>query len=46
VSIGQLLARAREDVQGGAAADCPVCGGALERHGLDGRCADCGSRLS
>ena len=45
VTLGQLLARAHEDVHAGRAADCPVCGGALVAHGVHARCEDCGSRL-
>jgi tRNA(Ile2) C34 agmatinyltransferase TiaS len=45
ITLGQLLARAREAVLTGTAADCPVCGGTLAAHGLEGRCDDCGSRL-
>lgn len=46
VTIGQLLARAREAVHAGVGASCPMCGGTLEAHGLGGRCNDCGSILS
>lgn len=46
LTLGQLLARAREAGQSGAAAACPVCGGHLVVHGLEDRCDDCGSRLS
>jgi tRNA(Ile2) C34 agmatinyltransferase TiaS len=46
VTLGQLLTRAHEAVLSGVAADCPACGGTLASHGLDGRCEDCGSRLS
>lgn len=45
VTLGQLLARAHEDVQAGSLASCPLCGGALEPHGREGRCGDCGTRL-
>jgi hypothetical protein len=46
VTIGQLLARAHEALQAGAAASCPMCGGAMERHGLQGQCNDCGTQLA
>ena len=45
VTLGQLLTRAHEAVGGGVSPACPVCGGRLEPHGLEGRCGDCGSRL-
>jgi DNA-directed RNA polymerase subunit RPC12/RpoP len=46
VTLGQLLARGHEGIQGGATADCPVCGGTLLPYGLGAACGDCGSRLS
>ncbi len=45
VTLGQLLARAHEDVRVRGVADCPVCGSALRSHGVEARCDDCGSRL-
>jgi hypothetical protein len=43
--LGQLLARAHEDVQAHGVADCPICGGTLAAWGADARCDDCGARL-
>jgi hypothetical protein len=45
ITLGQVLARAREAVDAGTAASCPMCAGALEPHGLGSRCNDCGSQL-
>ena len=45
ITLGQVLARAREAADAGASADCPMCGGALEARGLGSRCNDCGSQL-
>jgi tRNA(Ile2) C34 agmatinyltransferase TiaS len=45
VTLGQLLARAHEAVQAGAATGCPVCGRTLEAHGRECRCDHCGTRL-
>ena len=45
VSLGRLLTRTHETVQAGSPASCPMCGGAVERHVLEGRCGDCGTRL-
>ena len=45
ITLGQLLARAREAVDAGASADCPMCEGTLQAHGLGSRCNDCGSHL-
>jgi hypothetical protein len=45
LSLGQLLTRAHEDVHAYGTADCPLCGGALEPHGVDAQCTTCGSRL-
>jgi len=45
-TLARLLARAHEDVQARATADCPVCGGIMERAGVQATCASCGSRLS
>ena len=45
VTIGQLLTRTHDAVQASSSADCPMCGGALERQGHDARCGDCGTRL-
>ena len=45
VTLGQLLARAREAVHAGDSASCPMCGGALEPRDLGARCNDCGSKL-
>ena len=46
VTLGQLLARAHEDVQANGKADCPVCGNTLLSNGVDAECTSCGSRLS
>jgi hypothetical protein len=46
ITLAQLLARAHEDVQACATADCPLCGGIMERAGVQATCASCGSRLS
>jgi len=45
-TLALLLARAHEDVHARGAADCPVCGGVMERAGVQAICASCGSRLS
>jgi tRNA(Ile2) C34 agmatinyltransferase TiaS len=45
VTIGQLLARAHEDVHAYGKADCPVCGDTLLSNGIDSECTSCGSRL-
>jgi hypothetical protein len=45
-TLGQVLARAREGVQASVATECPVCGGVMERAGVQAACASCGSRLS
>ena len=45
-TLGQILTRAHEDALARGAADCPVCGGVMERAGAQGGCANCGSRLS
>ena len=46
VTLAQVLKRAREAIEAGSVASCPMCGGAMELDGLDGRCGDCGTRLS
>ena len=46
LSLGELLARAHEDVGAHGVADCPVCGGALTSVGADAQCNACGSRLA
>ena len=46
VTLGQLLTRTHNSVLSAVEADCPVCGGTLAAHGLEGRCDDCGTRLS
>jgi tRNA(Ile2) C34 agmatinyltransferase TiaS len=46
VTLGQLLTRTHNAVLSVADADCPVCGGTLTPHGLEGHCQDCGSRLA
>jgi tRNA(Ile2) C34 agmatinyltransferase TiaS len=46
IGLAQLLARAHEDVQARGMADCPACGGVMERAGVQATCASCGSRLS
>ena len=46
VTLGQLLTRTHNSALSGVEADCPVCGGEMSQHGLEARCADCGSRLS
>ena len=45
LTLGQLLARAHEDVHGHGKADCPMCGGTLLSNGADAECTSCGSRL-
>ena len=45
VTLGQLLARAHEDLHANGKADCPVCGGTLLSNGVDAECTSCGSRL-
>ena len=45
LTLGQLLARAHEDVHDHGKAECPVCGGTLLSHGVDAKCTGCGSRL-
>jgi hypothetical protein len=45
VTLGQLLARAREAAHAGTVTSCPMCGSAMESHGLDARCGSCGTRL-
>ena len=46
LSLGELLARAYEDIHAHGVADCPVCGGALTPAGADAQCNACGSRLA
>jgi len=46
VTLGQVLTRAHEGVDAYGATDCPVCGGVMERAGVQAACAGCGSRLS
>ena len=46
VTLGQLLARAREAVEAEGSADCPICGAAMHRAALAAECGGCGSRLS
>jgi hypothetical protein len=46
ITLGQLLTRAHEAVHARGAADCPVCGGVLERRGVQAVCGSCGSSLS
>ena len=46
ITLGQLLTRAHEDVHAHGTADCPACGGVMERAGVQATCASCGSRLS
>jgi tRNA(Ile2) C34 agmatinyltransferase TiaS len=46
VTVGQLLTRGYEAAQSGGSIDCPLCGGAMQAHGRDARCGECGSRLS
>jgi hypothetical protein len=46
VTLGQLLARAHEDVHANGKADCPVCGGMLLSNGVDAECTSCRSRLA
>ena len=45
LTLGQLLARAHEDVQANGKADCPVCAGTLLSNGTDAECTSCGSRF-
>jgi tRNA(Ile2) C34 agmatinyltransferase TiaS len=45
LTLGQLLARAHEDVHANGKADCPVCGNTLLSNGVDAECTSCGSRL-
>ena len=46
ITIGQLLARAHEDVLARGTGVCPVCSSVMERAGAQAACASCGSRLS
>ena len=46
LTLGQVLARAQEDVHLHGLAECPVCGGDLTQHDVEAHCDDCGSRLS
>lgn len=46
ITLDQLLARAHEGAQAGAATDCPVCGGDMQPSLFEAECNDCGSRLA
>ena len=46
VTLGELLARAYEDVQAYGNAACPACDGPMHADGVDAHCIECGSRLA
>jgi hypothetical protein len=46
LTLEQRLDRVWEGLLAAGAAECPVCGGEMERSGAAGRCGDCGTRLS
>ena len=45
-TLEQRLGRAWEGLLAAGAAECPMCGGAMERTAGAGRCGDCGTTLS
>jgi hypothetical protein len=46
LTLEQRLDRVWEGLLAAGAADCPVCGGDMERSEAAGRCGDCGSSLA
>ena len=46
LTLEQRLDRVWEGLLAAGAAECPLCGGEMERAGHAGRCTDCGSSLS
>ena len=45
VTLEERLDLVLAGVHADGRADCPVCGGGMERMGSHARCGDCGSRL-
>ena len=46
LTLEQRISRVWEGLLAAGAAECPVCAGRMERSGSQGRCLDCGSKLS
>jgi hypothetical protein len=46
LTLEQRLDRVWEGLLAAGAAECPLCGGEMERSGAVGRCGDCGSKLA
>ena len=46
LTLEQRLDRVWEGLFAAGAADCPLCGGVMERAETGGRCGDCGTTLS
>jgi tRNA(Ile2) C34 agmatinyltransferase TiaS len=46
LTLEQRLDRVWEGLLAAGAAECPLCGGDMERSGAAGRCGDCGSTIS
>ncbi len=46
LTLEQRISRVWEGLHAAGAAECPVCAGRMERSGSQGRCLDCGSKLS
>jgi ribosomal protein S27AE len=46
LTLEQRLDRVWEGLLAAGAADCPLCGSEMERHGDAGRCGSCGTTLS
>jgi hypothetical protein len=46
LTLEQRLDRVWEGLHAAGAAECPLCGGQMERSAGAGRCGDCGTTLS
>ena len=46
LTLEQRLDRVWEGLLAAGAAECPLCGGDMERAAGAGRCGDCGTKLS
>jgi tRNA(Ile2) C34 agmatinyltransferase TiaS len=46
LTLEQRLDRVWEGLLVAGAAECPMCGGEMERTGEAGRCTDCGTSLA
>lgn len=46
LTLEARISRVWEGLLAAGAAECPVCGGRMERSGTAGRCLDCASRLA